>query len=177
MAASWPCGRPSGREQAARRFSAGISPPWSWKGSDRIISDFEPVTAWAARRRGLGEHRHQLDQADLRYAIPRKGEDIASRLVMRGYLRRSIRLLACTGFAFGFPILPPVVDEIRPAPEDGWLLLVSALSRCPPSIICLALCLGTLRLLRPRFNRPSLAISASSRSPAALDRRWPAVAA
>ena len=71
------------RQNQPRRFWQDLT-TLELEGYDRIISDFEPVTAWAARRRGL-KSIGISHQAAFRYAIPRKGEDIASRLVMRHY--------------------------------------------------------------------------------------------
>ena len=108
------------RQNQPRRFWQDLT-TLELEGYDRIISDFEPVTAWAARRRGL-KSIGISHQAAFRYAIPRKGEDIASRLLMRHYAPVD-QAIGLHWFHFGFPILPPVVDEIRPAPEDGTLLV------------------------------------------------------
>lgn len=93
----------------------------SLEGYDRVISDFEPITAWAARRQGvpaLGISH----QASFAHPVPRRGEDWASRLVMRHYAPVS-QALGLHWFHFGCPILPPIIDPLIPQPEQDSLLV------------------------------------------------------
>lgn len=88
---------------------------------DRIISDFEPVTAWAGRQ----QQRPVLGishQAAFRYAIPRCGDDWLGRQIMQHYAPVS-ESVGLHWFHFGFPILPPVIDTLTPAGDDGRLLV------------------------------------------------------
>ncbi len=93
----------------------------SLAGYDAIISDFEPVTAWAAWRQGLPvlgiSH-----QAAFSYPVPRTGDDLVSRLVMRRYAPVS-SAVGLHWFHFGFPILPPIIDPMTPQADDGSILV------------------------------------------------------
>ncbi len=75
---------------------------------DLIISDFEPVSAWAARRArrtciGIG-HQYAFGNA-----IPRRGNTLASDLVMRYFAPVTIPI-GLHWHHFDTPILPPIID-------------------------------------------------------------------
>jgi len=77
-------------------------------GYDVILSDFEPVTAWAGRLRGkavvsLG-HQPAFD-----HAVPVAQRDLRTLLVMRLFAPGSVRV-GMHWSPFGAPILPPLVD-------------------------------------------------------------------
>ncbi len=77
-------------------------------GYDVILSDFEPVTAWAGRLRGkpvvsLG-HQPAFD-----HAVPVAQRDLRTMLVMRLFAPGSVRV-GMHWSSFGAPILPPLVD-------------------------------------------------------------------
>jgi len=74
---------------------------------DVILSDFEPVTAWAGRLRGkavvsLG-HQPAFD-----HAVPVAQRDLRTLLVMRLFAPGSVRV-GMHWSSFGAPILPPLV--------------------------------------------------------------------
>jgi uncharacterized protein (TIGR00661 family) len=81
---------------------------------DLVITDFEPVTAWAAKLRGIETigigHQYAFD-----YPIPRTGDDILARTVMRYFAPASIGL-GLHWHHFDQPILPPII-ETPPEPE------------------------------------------------------------
>lgn len=108
------------KQNQPRRFWQDLS-SLDLDGYDRVVSDFEPITAWAARRKGI-RTLGISHQASFHYSIPRKGEDIASRLVMRHYAPVD-QAIGLHWFHFGHPILPPVVDQIAPCQEDGTILV------------------------------------------------------
>ncbi|MCW8193515.1 glycosyltransferase [Proteobacteria bacterium 005FR1] len=78
---------------------------------DLVLSDFEPVSAWAARRNkvpclGLG-HQYAFD-----YPIPKHGDNPLTRTIMK--------LFAPTDYSIGMhwyhyqqPIVPPIVDTLE----------------------------------------------------------------
>lgn len=79
---------------------------------DIIITDFEPVTAWAARLQGrecigIG-HQYAFN-----YPVPKEGFDPAARAVMRWFAPASTPL-GLHWDSFGAPILPPIVDTQAP---------------------------------------------------------------
>ena len=75
---------------------------------DLIVSDFEPVTAWAGKLRnkkviGMG-HQYAFG-----HTIPRAGDNFVSDLTMR-YFAPAKESLGLHWSAFDSPILPPIVD-------------------------------------------------------------------
>lgn len=75
---------------------------------DLIVSDFEPVTAWAGKLRnkkviGMG-HQYAFG-----HTIPRAGDNFVSDLTMR-YFAPAKESLGLHWSAFNSPILPPIVD-------------------------------------------------------------------
>jgi uncharacterized protein (TIGR00661 family) len=78
------------------------------EGYDAVITDFEPVTAWAARLAGktcigIG-HQYAFGRP-----IPRRGENLASQLVMRHYAPADIGV-GLHWHHFDTDILPPIID-------------------------------------------------------------------
>ncbi|MBD1387892.1 glycosyltransferase [Neiella sp. HB171785] len=75
---------------------------------DLVLNDFEPVSAWAAKRankRCIGLSH----QSAFNFDIPKTGQDIGSKLVMR-YFAPSSEQLGVHWHHFGQPILPPIID-------------------------------------------------------------------
>ena len=75
---------------------------------DLVFCDFEPVTAWAAKRQkkrviGIG-HQYAFN-----YNIPRKGADPIANLVMRNFAPATIGI-GLHWHHFGQPILPPIIE-------------------------------------------------------------------
>ena len=75
---------------------------------DLVITDFEPVSAWAARLKGkktLGiGHQYAFD-----YDVPREGENFVSRFLMHNFAPAS-QSIGLHWSNFGGDILPPIVD-------------------------------------------------------------------
>ncbi|MFZ2406137.1 MAG: MJ1255/VC2487 family glycosyltransferase [Methylobacter sp.] len=77
-------------------------------GYDLVISDFEPVTAWAAKSQkkpvlGIG-HQYAFN-----HKIPREGSDPIADQVMR-YFAPADKGVGLHWHHFGQPILPPIID-------------------------------------------------------------------
>ena len=75
---------------------------------DLVISDFEPVTAWAAKRQkkqviGIG-HQYAFG-----HEIPRKGGDPVANQVMKYFAPADVGV-GLHWHHFGQPILPPIID-------------------------------------------------------------------
>lgn len=85
---------------------------------DLVISDFEPVTAWAARRQGIASlgigHQYAFRQP-----IPKAGINIPSRLVLK-YMAPVSEPVGLHWHGFGQPLLPPVLEPL-PAPPPAQL--------------------------------------------------------
>lgn len=82
---------------------------------DLVITDFEPVTAWAARRQNkptiaIG-HQNAFD-----FGIPKKGNNPIVQLFM-GYFAPAKVRLGLHWHHFGQPILPPIADTHKVAGE------------------------------------------------------------
>lgn len=90
-------------------------------GYQLVLSDFEPITAWAARRQGL-DSLGISHQAAFAWPIPRRFDDVRARFIMRHYAPVS-RAIGLHWFHFGHPILPPIVDALTPAPSRGEVLV------------------------------------------------------
>ncbi len=77
-------------------------------GYDLVISDFEPVTAWAAKKRkipvlGIG-HQYAFN-----HKIPREGSDPIADQVMKYFAPADVGV-GLHWHHFGQPILPPIID-------------------------------------------------------------------
>ncbi len=77
-------------------------------GYDLVISDFEPVTAWAARNQkkavlGIG-HQYAFN-----YDIPRAGSDPIANQVMK-YFAPATKGIGLHWHHFNQPILPPIIE-------------------------------------------------------------------
>ena len=82
---------------------------------DAVVTDFEPITAWAGRLCGrrvisMG-HQPAFD-----YAVPVANRDLRSSLVMRLFAPGDVRV-GMHWSKFGAPILPPLID-VRDGPME-----------------------------------------------------------
>lgn len=123
------------------------------EGYDRIISDFEPVTAWAARRSGQ-QSLGISHQASFAYPIPRKGEGPVERLLMRHYAPVT-QAIGLHWFHFGYPILPPIIDALTPGPATGEILVYLPFET-PEAIRALLSRFSSVRFacFHPAFSEP-----------------------
>ncbi len=75
---------------------------------DLVLTDFEPVSAWAAKRCGkpvLGVgHQYAFN-----YDIPKQGANVITELIMRNFAPVKLGL-GLHWHHFGYPILPPIAD-------------------------------------------------------------------
>jgi uncharacterized protein (TIGR00661 family) len=94
-------------EASPLRFLKDIS-SLDFSGYDLVISDFEPVTAWAARKQkkqviGIG-HQYAFN-----HNIPRKGSDPIANQVMKYFAPADLGI-GLHWHHFGQPILPPIIE-------------------------------------------------------------------
>lgn len=94
---------------------------------DLVVTDYEPITAWLARRRGLRSVGIGHQYAFAWPEVPRARGNVIARQVMDWFAPASIP--AGTHWAsFGAPVLPPTVDPavraLARGPVDGDLVLV-----------------------------------------------------
>lgn len=90
---------------------------------DLVLTDFEPISAWAAKRQnklciGVG-HQYAFS-----HAVPRRGDTAVSRMIMRHFAPANLEL-GLHWHHFGQPILPPIA-EVHPAdaPIDNNKIIV-----------------------------------------------------
>lgn len=79
---------------------------------DLMVNDFEPVTAWAARRQKLPSISIS-HQASFSYDVPKSGDTILDKLLMRTFAPTDVQL-GVHWYHFGHPIVPPFVAD-KPA--------------------------------------------------------------
>jgi uncharacterized protein (TIGR00661 family) len=89
---------------------------------DLIIVDFEPVTAWAAKKQkkatlGIGH------QYAFRYKIPRKGTDFIAEQVMK-YFAPANKSIGLHWHHFNQPIFPPIIETTASAQHTKNKILV-----------------------------------------------------
>lgn len=100
---------------------------------DLVLTDFEPVTAWAARLRrkpsiGIGHQYAFL------YPVPRPAGNYHQRLLMR-WMAPANLALGLHWHHFDAPLLPPIAPVAEPAPDrDARLILVYLPFEAPQAI-------------------------------------------
>ncbi len=80
-------------------------------GYDLVITDFEPISAWAAKRQKkptLGIS----NQYSYQYDIPKKGSDPMADLIMK-YFAPVEKSVGLHWHHFGQPILPPITETVQ----------------------------------------------------------------
>jgi uncharacterized protein (TIGR00661 family) len=82
-------------------------------GYDRVVCDFEPVTAWAARWQGI-ETVGIGHQYAFHYDIPKAGADFLGEQVLRHFAPTTLSL-GIHWHHFHHPILPPMIEPAGPA--------------------------------------------------------------
>jgi uncharacterized protein (TIGR00661 family) len=85
-------------------------------GYDLVISDFEPVTAWAAKQQkksvlGIGH------QYAFRHKIPRQNPDPIAEQVLKHFAPAN-KSVGLHWHHFGQPILPPIIETAELAPQS-----------------------------------------------------------
>lgn len=85
------------------------------RGYDLVISDFEPVTAWAAKTQGVPVLGIGHQYAFL-HKIPREGSDPLAELVMKFYAPVDTGV-GLHWHHFGQPVLPPIIETHQGSKE------------------------------------------------------------
>ena len=75
---------------------------------DLVLNDFEPISAWAARRQGVPSIGIS-HQAALTHPVPKLGSTWLNELLLNYFAPVDVAL-GCHWHHFGFPILPPFVE-------------------------------------------------------------------
>jgi len=80
-------------------------------GYDLLINDFEPITAWAAKRVGLPSISIS-HQACFSYPVPKAGDGVLNKLILKYFAPTQVQL-GVHWFHFNQPIVPPFVADER----------------------------------------------------------------
>lgn len=89
---------------------------------DLLINDFEPVTAWAAKRQDIPSISIS-HQASFAYNVPKSGNTILDTLLMKVFAPTKLQL-GVHWYHFNQPIIPPfVVDKPAPTPVKSHVLV------------------------------------------------------
>ena len=121
---------------------------------DLVIHDFEPVTAWAARRQGLPTigigHQYAFSSA-----IPMEGDSLLSRRLIRHFAPADIHL-GLHWHHFDQPILPPIVhlDNAIPVARDDVILVYLGFEAPEAVLQLLHQCPDTHFIYYGKFNAP-----------------------
>ncbi|MFV0597923.1 MJ1255/VC2487 family glycosyltransferase [Shewanella sp.] len=89
---------------------------------DLVLNDFEPVSAWAARRQGVPSIGIS-HQAALTHPVPKLGSTWFNELLLNYFAPVDVAL-GCHWHHFGFPILPPFVEVDASPIEHSHQILV-----------------------------------------------------
>ncbi|QSX40494.1 MJ1255/VC2487 family glycosyltransferase [Shewanella cyperi] len=104
-------------------------------GYDLVLNDFEPVSAWAARRQKVPSIGIS-HQAALRFPVPKVGNTWWNEMLLNYFAPADVAL-GCHWHHFGFPILPPFVDVDRVQAEHSHDILVYLPFEAPADIVAL----------------------------------------
>lgn len=90
---------------------------------DLVISDFEPITAWAARRRKINSISLG-HQSAFNFDIPTEGDSWVTRKLMQWFAPAPVQI-GLHWHHFNGPIFPPIIDltETRRAPIKDKILV------------------------------------------------------
>ncbi|RDV25532.1 glycosyltransferase [Alteromonas aestuariivivens] len=99
------------RQNSFRQFVCDVR-SLNLSGYDLVLNDFEPISAWAARRQNVPSISIS-HQAAFTYAVPMHGDSFLDHIIMKFFAPAQIRL-GVHWFHFNQPILPPFVCE-KPA--------------------------------------------------------------
>ncbi|RXJ73307.1 glycosyltransferase [Veronia nyctiphanis] len=90
---------------------------------DLVISDFEPVTAWAAKKQNVPSLAVS-HQAAFSFDVPKRGEGFLDTQIMR-FFAPTEHKIGLHWYHFDHPILPPIVDLSHDAiPQEEDFILV-----------------------------------------------------
>ncbi|NVJ65505.1 MAG: glycosyltransferase [Gammaproteobacteria bacterium] len=89
-------------------------------GYDLVLNDFEPISAWAAKRQKITSISLS-NQASFKYSVPQTEPSIADKFVMK-YFAPCKHYIGLGWHHFNSPILPPIVDikalELKTIDDD-----------------------------------------------------------
>ena len=103
------------------------------KSYDVVLNDYEPVSAWAAKRQGVPSIGIS-HQAALKHPVPKAGTSWFNNLFVNYFAPVDVAL-GCHWHHFGFPILPPFVDVDKINVEFSHKIMVYLPFEAPEAIV------------------------------------------
>lgn len=93
------------------------------QGYDLVITDFEPISAWAAKRAAVPSIGISHQNA-FRFAVPMRGANLLTRQLIRHFAPAD-KYLGLHWHHYGYPILPPMINtQLQTVPSDTHKILV-----------------------------------------------------
>lgn len=89
---------------------------------DLVLNDFEPISAWAAKKQGKPSISIS-HQAAFVHSVPKQGDTLLDRLIMRNFAPTSIHL-GVHWYHFGHNIMPPFIEDQHTHETEGAHFLV-----------------------------------------------------
>jgi uncharacterized protein (TIGR00661 family) len=83
---------------------------------DLVLNDFEPITAWAAKKQKIPSISIS-HQAAFTHPIPKRGDSFFNRFLMKHFAPTDIRL-GVHWYHFGYDIMPPFIED-QPSNQDN----------------------------------------------------------
>ncbi len=91
-------------------------------GYDLVLNDFEPITAWAAKRQGITSISIS-HQAAFATDVPKAGQSFADKIIMRLFAPTTIKF-GVHWYHFGNSIMPPFIEDKAENSKQGSYYLV-----------------------------------------------------
>ncbi|WP_028023543.1 MJ1255/VC2487 family glycosyltransferase [Enterovibrio calviensis] len=90
---------------------------------DLVISDFEPITAYAAKRQGVPSLSIS-HQSAFKHDVPKQGQNMLDKVIMR-YFAPTQHSIGLHWYHFNQSVLPPIIDlaSIEPTSSNGAILV------------------------------------------------------
>ena len=123
---------------------------------DLVLNDYEPISAWAAKRQGVPSISIS-HQAALKYDVPKVGQNWLNDIFVNHFAPVDVAL-GCHWHHFGFPILPPFVDVDEIDAEYTHQILVYLPFEAPDAIIRYLSVFDDYQFLIYHAEQPSLDI-------------------
>ncbi|RYV03079.1 glycosyltransferase [Shewanella sp. OPT22] len=121
---------------------------------DLVLNDYEPISAWAAKRQGVPSISIS-HQAAMKHDVPKVGRNWFNDIFVNHFAPVEIAL-GCHWHHFGFPILPPFVDVGEVKAEYNHKVLVYLPFESPNAIVKFLLRFDDYQFLIYHAEQPSV---------------------
>ncbi|NKF51274.1 glycosyltransferase [Shewanella sp. WXL01] len=121
---------------------------------DLVLNDYEPVSAWAAKRQGVKSIAIS-HQAALKYPVPKRSSSWFNDLLINHFAPVDVSL-GCHWHHFGYPILPPFVDVDHLGVGDSNKVLVYLPFESADEIVAFLRTVDSVEFIVYHKQKPSL---------------------